>query len=80
MNTEKIVQIIPAPAGIFSEHSTECDGKPYGFRLPVVCLALVEDQCGERYVRPISMDREGCVDFPENIDGFDYLVGEANSL
>lgn len=57
MNEVKIIQIIPAPAGMSAVYK-DTDGK---FRMPIAALALVEED-GLRYVVPMDMDDFGEVD------------------
>lgn len=33
------------------------------FEIPIVCLALVEDDQGDRYVEPMDMASDGVIDF-----------------
>lgn len=54
MSNDKIIQIIPAPPGMWIDHPEEVGG----YRARLVCLALVEDQCGERYVEPFEMTED----------------------
>ena len=53
MYEDKILQIIPAPADMLAWYRCEQTGADFCLR--VVCLALMEDQSGERHVRPMDI-------------------------
>ena len=75
---EKIIQIIPAPAGLmayFHDDSIPLDdqGRGTATSQPVCCLALVEVECAsgiEREVRPMTIVSEGYADFPTDANNF----------
>ena len=56
---EKIVQIIPAPNNLYARYK-ETDGEQ--FLDKVVCLALIEDEDGYRYVAPMIVMDESITD------------------
>lgn len=59
MKEDKILQIIPAPAGLWALHGDE-EGN---WNAPVVCLALMEDHADKtRYVEEMEMSSEGYID------------------
>lgn len=66
----KIIQIIPAPAGMavtYSEYEqnvqrVRVDNSTYS-RYPVACLALVEDANGETSVKPMILEDNGVFRF-----------------
>lgn len=58
MKEDKVLQIIPAPAGLWARHGA----RDSNWECPVVCLALMEDHTDKsRYVDELEMDREGYV-------------------
>ena len=65
MCNSKIIQIIPAPADLWSVHRGIEEGREYESWSRIVCLALVEDDNGDRYrsVLPMSLTVDGLVDF-----------------
>lgn len=74
MDTEKIIQIIPAPANMWAKHTGVDGGRKYACLSRVVCLALTED-ADSRYVRPMTISTDGIVDFPDECGDFDEIVG-----
>lgn len=52
----KFIQIMPAPAGMFSVYSDECD-PPSEFRMPIIAIGL--NEAGN--VVPLEMDGDGVV-------------------
>lgn len=62
---DKIIQIIPAPADMWSVHRGTDQGEEYEGWCRIVCMALVEDpESGYRCVRPMTMtEGDGMVDF-----------------
>jgi hypothetical protein len=50
----KIIQIIPAPAGMFSVYSDECD-PPSEYRMPIIAIGL--NDIGN--LVPLEIDRDG---------------------
>lgn len=77
---EKIIQIIPAPAGmsaIFEDSA--CDNGICQCRtnknhtahlIPTTCLALVELESGEREVWSMITDNAGCIVWANDSDGY----------
>ena len=72
----KILQIMPAPAGM----SVLCEnrdphprkdrlGQVVPKRMPVACLALIEEN-GTTQVKPMVMAGEGVVELATEVDGF----------
>ncbi|MCD7770405.1 MAG: hypothetical protein LUH36_09885 [Oscillospiraceae bacterium] len=49
---DKIIQIIPAPAGMETKYTCQRETT----YCPVVCLALVEREDGSRYIELVDMD------------------------
>lgn len=63
---DKIIQIIPAPADMWTVHRGTDQGEEYECWCRIVCLALVEDVDDDRYrcVRPMTLtEGDGMVDF-----------------
>lgn len=61
MFDDKILQIIPAPADMLAWYRDEQTGVDFPCR--VVCLALMEDCTGGRYVQPMEITQgDGVVD------------------
>lgn len=69
----KIIQIIPAPAGMFSVYSDECD-PPSEYRLPIIAIGL--NDIGN--LVPLGIDRDG--EILEAGDGGKFLRIEAPGL
>ena len=72
----KIIQVIPAPAGM----SVLCEnrdpsprkdrlGQVVPHRVPVACLALMEGEKGAE-IRPMVMTSEGYAELATEMDGF----------
>ena len=60
---ERIVQIIPAPKGILAWYEEDgANGSKEVCACPIVCLALVEDKSGIRYVVPMEISIDGEID------------------
>lgn len=74
MNKEKIIQIIPAPAGMYVKYAGECNGEEYEYYAPVVCLALMENQLGSRYIQPMSINADGYIEKIDKSVDFDSIV------
>lgn len=53
MFNDKILQIIPAPPGMFAWYKNERTGYP--FALQIACLALIETPRGVRCVRAMDL-------------------------
>ena len=70
MNSDKIVQIIPAPADMWARFKAD-EGD--GGACRVVCLALVENGDGCRDVRPMTADGDGVIEFAGTYSNFDGL-------
>ena len=65
--SKKILQIIPAPSGMYAEYRTD-EGKIE--HISVVSLMLVDDG-GTRYIEAATFDEEyGVNDEPENVVNF----------
>lgn len=61
MNDRKIIQIINVKQDMRAEYD---NGDDSTFESPIVCLALVEDDEGFRYVEPMAMTTGDCdIDF-----------------
>lgn len=71
MNSDKIIQVIPAPADMWARF--KADGNNGGGACRVVCLALVEDGSGCRDVRPMIADGDGVIEFVDAYSNFDGL-------
>ena len=65
MVNDKIIQIIPAPADLYSVY--HLDG--VDCKQSIVCIALIEDEYGEREVKLMAMDTFGQI---ELIGGNDF--------
>ena len=55
---DKILQLIPAPAGMTASGRTD-DGEP--FTQPVIAFALTLDTFNNQRVIPLAVDEFGCV-------------------
>lgn len=61
MQPNKILQIIPAPVSMKAWYEDPDTGKV--FSCPIVCLALMENDYGSRYIQPMGMTlRNGVID------------------
>ena len=76
MSNVKILQIIPAPAGMRAVH--EFDGKPY--EVPVVALALAVEPETSRYVVALEMCGDGGILIAENEPGFLFILSAGDHL
>lgn len=75
MNPYRIIQIIPAPAGMMARYCGVDEGEKYETLCPVVCFALMEGPRGDHYVRPMSMTTgDGFVDFVDDSGDFSDIV------
>lgn len=67
MNNKKIVQIIPAPEGLWASHEgidgVEC-------RFPIIAFALIEIKHKYRYAAPLEIDNNGDIDIATDEDDF----------
>lgn len=77
MNHDEIIQIIPAPEGMYAKYAGEDNGEEYESHIPIVCLALVE-QDGYRYVQAVDMDSTGLSSFPEEMANFECILWKEN--
>lgn len=59
---EKIIQIIPAPAGMVATWVSDNEQK----NIKVTCLALVEDKDGARSVKPMAIHNESDIQIIPN--------------
>jgi hypothetical protein len=76
MNNTKILQIIPAPADTHAVH--EFEGQ--ACEVPIVALALVEEQGLGRYVVAMEMQHEGTIVIAENEPGFMFILPTGDHL
>lgn len=74
--SKKIIQIIPAPSGMYAEYRTD-EGEIE--HIPVVSLMLVDDD-GLQYLSPATFDAEyGVNDEPEQFGNFiRYVMDHPN--
>lgn len=65
---KKIKQIIPAPEGLYANYEGD---KEDIVKLPIVCLALVEDEDGSTRVEAMDITTgDAQIDFVDINDGF----------
>ena len=76
MKEPKILQIIPAPADMHAVH--EFDGQ--AFEVPIVALALVEEQGLGCYVVAMEMNHEGTIVIAENEPSFMFILPTGDHL
>lgn len=76
MNNPKIIQIIPAPAGMSAMYEN-ADGSMY--ELPIVALALVEED-GVRNVAPLDMEGYGEVSIATDVPNFCGMLFNGDHL
>ena len=70
----KIIQIIPMNTPMYSKEVEGNDPNRFVF-LPVVCLALVEDDLVDgQYVVPMVVTKDGMVEFCDDTDRFVGIV------
>lgn len=67
---DKIIQIIPAPSNMWAKWEP-VDGKEEE-PSPIVCLALMENECGFTYVTPMTCFESAEI---ENVTDFDNFGG-----
>lgn len=69
---DKILQIIPAPAGMWAirEGTNLEDGSRYRLRERVVCLTLIEASDGESYVAAMAHETDGYICPVERFEDF----------
>lgn len=72
---EKIIQIIPAPTDMIATY----DSMPDIFER-VVCLALVEDEHGERTVKPMDCMYDGEISFCADTENFKGIIFSKEAL
>lgn len=79
MFEDKILQIIPAPAGMLAWYRCEQTGADFPCR--VVCLALMEDRTGGRYVQPMEITQgDGIVDAVGSTSDFMGISFESREM
>ena len=73
---DKILQIIPAPADMKVWYKDQDSG--HVFSCPIVCLALVEDRDGRRYIQPMDMTlRDGIIEGANAFgDALHFSIGD----
>lgn len=76
MSNVKILQIIPAPADTHAVH--EFEGQ--ACEVPIVALALVEEQGLGRYVVAMEMHHEGTIVIAENEPDFMFILPTGDHL
>lgn len=69
---KEIVQIIPAPSDLFIRYKG-IDGEPDSLN-KCLCLALTEDAEGSRGIRPVDIDEDGWIDFPDTVKNYGGVV------
>lgn len=76
MSNVKILQIIPAPADTHAVH--EFEGQ--ACEVPIVALALVEEQGLGRYVVAMEMNHEGTIVIAESEPDFMFILPTGDHL
>lgn len=76
MDKVKILQIIPAPAGMRAVH--EFDGKET--EIPIVSLALVEEPGISAYVVAMEMLTDGSILIAENEPSFMFILFDGGRI
>lgn len=76
MENIKILQIIPAPAGMRAVH--EFKGESY--EVPVVCLALAKEPDLPGYVVAMEMLNDGSIQIAENEPTFMFILFEGERI
>ncbi len=59
---------------MYAKHAGEYNGEKYECYVPVVCLALMENQLGSRYILPMSIDVDGYIEEAGRTDDFNGIV------
>lgn len=68
MQVTKIIQIIPAPVGMYAEFKGE-DGEE-NFKCPVIVLKLMQTLDGFRYIEPVTFDSDALFECPTEAINF----------
>lgn len=76
MSNVEILQIIPAPADMHAVHEFE----DQACEVPIVALALVEEQGLGRYVVAMEMHHEGTIVIAENEPDFIFILPTGDHL